>query len=181
MHFADDGSASVSAMSNISITSDDVPENEDNQNVLNQLRKVISQKVQREEVFINVPERPGVLVRISPNISQGQMRAWRKNAGEDSKKGLDTMKFSAQLIASTCTGILVNDNFVENSQGVKLTFASPEIMEMTGTTRPHPDCVLAFFGVEPHVEAAAVAIIEAAGYGDNVESSLDPTKTRSSN
>lgn len=166
-------------MSNISLSSDD--DNTPESNVLNQLRKVITQKVEREEIFINVPSRPGVLIRISPNISQGQMRAWRKNAGEDSKKGLDTLKFSAQLIASTTTGILINDQFVEDSRGVKLTFASPEIMEMTGTTRPHPDCVLAFFGTEPHIEAAAVAVIEAAGYGDNVESSLDPTKTRSSN
>ena len=166
-------------MSNISLSSDD--DNTPESNVLNQLRKVITQKVEREEIFINVPSRPGVLIRISPNISQGQMRAWRKNAGEDSKKGLDTLRFSAQLIASTTTGILINDQFVEDSRGVKLTFASPEIMEMTGTTRPHPDCVLAFFGTEPHIEAAAVAVIEAAGYGDNVESSLDPTKTRSSN
>jgi hypothetical protein len=167
-------------MTNISFTSDDAENNQED-NVLNQLRKVISKKVEREDIFINVPERPGVLVRISPNISQGQMRAWRKNAGEDTKKGLDTLKFSAQLIAATCTGILVNDQFVEDSRGTKLTFASPEIMEMTGTSRPHPDCVLAFFGVEPHVEAAAVAVIEASGYGESIDASLDPTKTRSSN
>lgn len=165
-------------MTNISLSSDD--ENTPESNVLNQLRKVVAQKVEREEVFINVPSRPGVLIRISPNISQNQMRAWRKNAGEDTKKGLDTLKFSAQLIASTTTGILINDQFVEDSRGVKLTFASPEIMDMTGTNRPHPDCVLAFFGTEPHIEAAAVAVIEAAGYGDSVESSLDPTKTRTS-
>lgn len=165
-------------MTNISLSSDD--ENTPESNVLNQLRKVVTQKVEREEVFINVPSRPGVLIRISPNISQNQMRAWRKNAGEDTKKGLDTLKFSAQLIASTTTGILIHDQFVEDSRGVKLTFASPEIMDMTGTNRPHPDCVLAFFGTEPHIEAAAVAVIEAAGYGDSVESSLDPTKTRTS-
>ena len=180
MHRGAFSGASVLRMSNISFTSDDA-ENQQEDNVLGQLRKVISKKIEREEIFINVPERPGVLVRISPNITQGQMRAWRKNAGEDTKKGLDTLKFSAQLIAATCTGILINDQFVEDSRGTKLTFASPEIMEMTGTSRPHPDCVQAFFGVEPHVEAAAVAIIEASGYGENIEASLDPTKTRSSN
>jgi hypothetical protein len=37
---------------------------------------------------------------------------------------------------------------------------------------------LAFFGLEPHVEAAAVAIIEAAGYGDNVDA-VDPMKRSS--
>jgi len=148
--------------------------------VLDQLKEVLSKKVERDPVFIEVPERPGVYVRVSPNVSQNQMKAWRRNAGEDSKKGMDTVKFACQLIASTCTGILVNDEIVTNDKGIELTFASPEIMEMTGTTRPHPDCVTAFFGLEPHIESAAVAIIEAAGYGDNVES-LDPTKTRSSN
>lgn len=165
-------------MTNISLSSND--ENTPESNVLNQLRKVVMQKVEREDVFITVPSRPGVMIRVSPNITQNQMRAWRKNAGEDSKKGLDTLKFSAQLIASTTTGILIHDEFAEDSRGVKLTFASPEIMDMTGTNRPHPDCVLAFFGTEPHIEAAAVAVIEAAGYGDSVESSLDPTKTRTS-
>ncbi len=51
-------------------------------------------------------------------------------------------------------------------------------MAMTNTNRPHPDCVLAFFGLEPHIEAAAVAIIEAAGYGDTVDA-VDPTKRSS--
>ena len=45
---------------------------------------------------------------------------------------------------------------------------------MTNTTRPLPDCVKAFFGIEPHIEAAAVAIMEAAGYGDTVDA-VDPT------
>jgi hypothetical protein len=147
-------------------------------NVLNQLKGIIQRNVERKTVLISVPERPGVYVRISPNISQSQMRAWRKNAGEETKRGLDTLKFSCNVIAATCTGIEVNGSIVTNDNGVELTFASPEIMSMTGTSRPHPDCVLAFFGLEPHVESAAVAIIEAAGYGEAVES-VDPTKRSS--
>lgn len=149
-------------------------------NVLNQLKAVIQKKVEREEIFIPVPERPGVMVRISPNVTQNQLRAWRRNAGDDTKKGLDTLKFSCNVIAATCTGIVMNDNVVTNDMGVEVTFASPEIMQMTGTTRPHPDCVQAFFGLEPHIEAAAVAIIEASGYGDAIEA-VDPTKRSSEN
>ena len=51
---------------------------------------------------------------------------------------------------------------------------------MTGTNRPYPDCVKAFFGIEPHIEAAAVAIMEAAGYGDTVDA-VDPTMKSSTN
>lgn len=149
-------------------------------NILNQLKAVIQKKVERDEIFIPVPERPGVMVRVSPNITQNQLRAWRRNAGDDTKKGLDTLKFSCNVIAATCTGIVMNDNVVTNDMGVEVTFASQEIMQMTGTSRPHPDCVQAFFGLEPHIEAAAVAIIEASGYGDAVEA-VDPTKRSSEN
>lgn len=155
-------------------------ETHDENNILSQLKKVVQEKVQREEIYIAVPERNGVVIRISPNISQQQLRSWRRNAGEETKKGIDTLKFSCNVIAATCTGILLNDEVVRDGNGVELTFASPQIMEMTGTSRPHPDCVLAMFGLEPHVESAAVAIIEAAGYGDSVEA-VDPTKRSSEN
>ena len=171
-------------MTNIQFSSEDkeTPRNfssvEEDDNVLAQLKKVVKDKVRRDDVYISIPERTGVMIRVSPNISQQQLKSWRRNAGEDRKGGMDTLRFSTQLIASTTTGILLNDVIATDAVGVEVTFASPEIMEMTGTTRPHPDCVLAFFGLEPHVESAAVAIIEAAGYGDAVDA-LDPT-TRSS-
>ena len=174
------GCVSVRAMSNdFTFSTDDSNDSVvDNTNVLNQLKAAIQKKVEREEIYIPVPERPGVMVRISPNIQQAQIRSWRRNAGEETKKGIDTIKFSCNVIAATCTGILINDTVVTNDMGVEVTFASPEVMQMTNTSRPHPDCVLAFFGLEPHVEAAAVAIIEAAGYGESIET-VDPTKRSS--
>ena len=149
-------------------------------NVLESLKKLVQDKVRRGDVHIAIPERPGVMIRVSPNISQNQLKAWRKNAGEDRKSGMDTLRFSTNLIAATTTGIFVNDVIVTDENGTELTFASPDIMAMTNTNRPFPDCVLAFFGLEPHVESCAVAIIEAAGYGDNVDA-LDPTKRSSEN
>ena len=143
--------------------------------VLDQLRSVISKKVERPMILIEVPERPGVQIRIKPNITQHQMRAWRKNAGEDTKNGLDATKFACSVIGHTTDAILINGEEVQNENGVTLTFASPEILEMTNTTRPIPDCVKEFFGIDPHVEAAALAIMEAAGYSDTVET-VDPTK-----
>jgi len=147
-------------------------------NVLDSLKKVIQDKVRRSDVYIPIPERPGVMIRVSPNITQSQLKSWRRNAGEERKGGMDTLKFSTNLIAATTTGILLNEVVATDDNGVEVTFASPEIMAMTNTSRPHPDCVLAFFGLEPHVEAAAVAIIEAAGYGDNVDA-VDPMKRSS--
>jgi hypothetical protein len=143
--------------------------------VLDQLKEVLSKKVEREAVFIEVPERPGVTVRVSPNITQHQLRAWRKNAGEDTKNGMDATKFACAVVGQTCTGIFINGEQVTNEEGIGLTFASDAILQMTDTTRPIPDCVRAFFGIDPHVESAALAVLEAAGYSDTVET-VDPTK-----
>jgi hypothetical protein len=144
--------------------------------VLDQLKSSLSKKVERPKVFIEVPERPGITVEVSPNITQHQLRAWRKNAGEDTKHGMDATKFACAVVAHTTTGIYVNGEQAFSEDGAALTFGSDAILEMTGTTRPTPDCVRAFFGIDPHVEAAALAILEAAGYSDTVET-VDPTKT----
>lgn len=151
-----------------------------NPTVLDQLKSVISRKVERQVIFIEVPERPGVLLKVSPNITQHQMKSWRRNAGEDTKNGLDALKFACSVIGHTTVGFEINGEEVVDSDGVVLTFASPEILEMTETTRPLPDCVRAFFGIDPHVEAAAVAIMEASGYGDTVEA-VNPTRPSSTN
>lgn len=158
-------------------TSEDIS---DDGTILAQLRKAVEQKIKREDIFINVPERDNVLIRISPNINQKALAAWRKNAGMDTKKGMSTVNFSANVIAATCTGISFNGEIVRDDAGNDVTFASQEVMEMTGTTKPHPDCVLALYGLEPHVEAAAVAIIEASGWGDAVDT-VDPLKPSSTN
>jgi hypothetical protein len=143
-------------------------------NVLDKLRTELAKKVERAKILIEVPERPGVAVEISPNITQHQLRAWRKNSGEGTKPGFDPTKFACAVIGHTTTGIYIDGEEVLSEAGHSLSFASPEILEMTDTTRPLPDCILAFFGIDPHVEAAALVIMEAAGYGDDVET-VDPT------
>ena len=56
-----------------------------------------------------------------------------------------------------------------------VNFASPEILEMTNTTRPLPDAIREFFAVDPHLESAAIKILDYAGYGDDLDAE-DPTK-----
>lgn len=148
--------------------------------LLDQLSAAVRRKVERSQVLLAVPERPNVKLIISPNISQNQVRNWRKSAGEDSKNGMDALRFACLVVGSTTVGMMFNDEEVRDPDGNELTFASDLILEMTETTRPQPDCVRAFFGVDPHVESAAVAILEAAGYSDTVDTE-DPTKGSSTN
>lgn len=149
-------------------------------NVLNRLKEVIQKKVERAVVRLDVPERPGVSLRISPNITQNQLRNWRKNSGEDTKAGMDSIKFSCYVIGSTTVGVCIDDEEVLDDGGYSLNFASAHILEMTDTTRPIPEAVRAFFGVDPHLEAAALAILDASGYSDTIDTT-DPTTESSAN
>ena len=74
----------------------------------------------------------------------------------------------------------MDDEEVMDEDGNRLNFASDIILSTTETTRPVPDAVRAFFGVDPHLESAALAILDAAGYSDTVETE-DPTKGSSTN
>jgi hypothetical protein len=108
-------------------------------NVLNRLKEVIQKKVERPVVRLDVPERPGVSLRISPNITQNQLRNWRKNSGEDTKAGMDSIKFSCYVIGSTTVGVCIEDEEVFDENGYSLNFASPHILEMTEASRPIPE------------------------------------------
>jgi hypothetical protein len=149
-------------------------------NVLNRLKEVIQKKVERQVVRLDVPERPGVSLRISPNITQNQLRNWRKNSGEDTKAGMDSIKFSCYVIGSTTVGVCIDDEEVYDENGYSLNFASSHILEMTEASRPIPEAVRAFFGVDPHLEAAALAILDASGYSDTIDTT-DPTTESSAN
>jgi len=148
--------------------------------LLDQLTLAVRKKVERPTVYLNVPERPSVKLIISPNITQHQIRSWRKTAGEDTKAGMDALRFACLVVGHTTQGMMFNGEEERDADGNELTFASSAILEMTETTRPQPDCVRAFFGVDPHVESAAVAILEAAGYSDTVDTE-DPMKESSTN
>jgi len=148
--------------------------------VLSRLKETISQKVERPVVLLEVPSRPLVYLRISPNISQQQLRSWRRNAGEETKHGLDASKFACYVVGHTTIGIEMDDQEVFDEDGNSLNFASQVVLDMTDTSRPIPDAVRGFFGTDPHLEAAALAILEAAGYSDTVDL-VDPTKESSKN
>lgn len=150
---------------------------ENPESLLNQLKEVVSKKVERKNVFIEVPNRPGVKLLISPNITQQQVRVWQKQCGGDSPKGLDATKFACTVVGQTSKGVYMNGEEVLEDNQWPLTFASKPMLEMTGAEKAVPDCVQKFFGLDAHVEAAALAIIDACGFGDTIqaESSENPT------
>ena len=143
--------------------------------ILEALREELGRRVKRPDVYLEVPERPNMAIRFSPNLTQHQIRAWRRASGEDTKAGLDTTKFSCFVLANTCTGIMLDGEMVVNENGEELVFGDEAIINMLGAERVS-DAIKAIFVVEPHVEGAALAVMEAAGFNDSVEM-VDPTKT----
>lgn len=137
--------------------------------ILDQLKMEISKEVTRPDIEIAVPERKGVTVRFSPNITNDKLKAWRRNCTNRKTDELDSVKFSCYIIGQTVTGIYFNDELVIDDEGNAITFASPVMMEMTNTDRPLPDAIRAFYGLDPHVENVALKILDYAGYGDDVE------------
>jgi hypothetical protein len=142
--------------------------------ILDQLRAEIEKDVTRPEIEIAVPERDGVTVKFSPNITTEQLKAWRRNSTNRKTDELDSVKFSCYVVGQTITGIYFNGDLVEDETGVPVTFASPAILEMTNTTKPLPDAIRAFYAVDPHLENTALKILDYAGYGEDVDAE-DPT------
>jgi hypothetical protein len=146
---------------------------EDEPTMLARLKSSLARKVEREAVLLEVPERPEMLVRYSPNITQQQIKQWRKNSGADRKEGLDGVRFSCHVLAHTCEAILLDGHEVtENGEAV--TFSHESVLQMLGVDRVF-DAVRAVYGLDPHVEAAAIAVLDAAGFNDSVDQ-VDPTK-----
>lgn len=142
--------------------------------ILDQLRAEIEKDVTRPEIEIAVPERAGVTVKFSPNITTEQLKAWRRNSTNRKTDELDSVKFSCYVVGQTVTGIYFNGEIVEDESGFPVTFASPAILEMTNTTKPLPDAIRAFYAIDPHLENTALKVLDAAGYGEDVDAE-DPT------
>ena len=87
---------------------------------------------------------------------------------------MDATKFACYVLANTCSGILIDNEIVTDKNTEPVTFGSEEIMNMVGADRVQ-DAIRSIYVVEPHIEATALAIMEAAGFNDSVEQ-VDPTK-----
>lgn len=149
----------------------DVPQDEPT--LLSALKNSLSKKVARPDILLEVPERPEMVIRYSPNITQHQIKQWRRNSGDGRKEGLDGVRFSCHVLANTCTGILLQGQEVTEN-GAPVTFSHESVMQMLGVGKVF-DCVRETYGIDPHVEAAAIAVLDAAGFNDSVDQ-VDPTK-----
>lgn len=143
--------------------------------VLDGLREEVAKKVRRESITLEVPERANMAVTFSPNITAEQLADWRKRATIKKTDVLNGNYFSALILANTCEAITFHGEVVLDEAGNVITFRSEEMLASTNTTKA-VECVRAIYGIDPHVEAAAFKVLEAAGWGDDVEDTENPTR-----
>jgi hypothetical protein len=152
-------------------------EDKDTKNVLSQLRAIVSEEVSLPDVEIEVKQRAGVSVIYSPNISNAQLKSWRKKSTNRKTGELDNIKFACLVVGDTAVEIHVNGEPAVLDSGSALTFNSQEFADMMDVEMFEivPHGIRDFFGVDAHLEATAMAILENSGYGDDVEAEEDPT------
>lgn len=150
-------------------TDDDLDTDE---SVLAGLAAELEKEVSRPLVEIEVPDRKGVSVVFDPNFRVKTMQRWYKQAGSESRKGLDTIHFATIVIAQTTRQIKFNGKVAE-VDGVPLNFVSPKLLEMVDADSAIPEGVVRFYGGDTHLQAIAAKIIEAAGFTEDVDA-LDP-------
>jgi hypothetical protein len=145
---------------------------------LERLRTEITRRLTRDPIFVHVPERPGWRLRCDVNIRSEERIRWAEACTDKETFRLDNLRFAAVTIANQTEAIIDPDGNEVTDGGTALNFKSPALMEMLGVSRV-ADGVLAFFGVDPHVDAAASRLFDAAGYADDVDVDPTPSSSRS--
>ena len=148
---------------------------------LEALKAVLAEEVHRPPVVLPVPERAGVSVRFNANVEARTHRSWIKKAEikePGGKTSTDALKAAVLAISAQTEAILLNGVEVADKNGDFLTFKSPELRDLVGLKDFADDhaVIRKFYGVDAHVINTGSAIVDAAGFSDEVHpDEVDPT------
>ena len=146
--------------------------------ILAELTAAVQKEVELPEVRIDVKERPGVSVTYSPNVDSNELKSWRSKSTNKKTGELDSIKFSCLVLGNTMTGIWMNEEEVFDETGNPIEFMSTTFAEMmqVALAQVNPHAIRKFYGVDAHLESTALAVLDHAGYGDEIETEENPTK-----
>jgi hypothetical protein len=140
--------------------------------LLEDLAAELTAELEDELEPIEVPERPGWSVVYSKAITNDNIKAWRKRAKDG--KNVDELRLACIILGNQCRRLVRNGVTITAGEEA-VTFASPAFHGLygVGTAR---DAIRAFYGRDGHVLMAANRVVEAAGYGAELEDvDEDPT------
>lgn len=141
------------------------------------LRATLQAKVSLEPLTLAVPARPSVGVQFDLNFEFDLINHWRNRAkSKNMPEGFDPKRFALYVIADRGRGIFMNGQEVLSEDGKPFTFYNKELLNWLGANT-QTDAVRALYGVDGHILQVANRVVEAAGYGDEVdlEGDEDPT------
>lgn len=127
-------------------------------------------QIDRPDVVLEVPTRPGWSVRFTTRLDADFLAAWTKQAS--TRDGLDQFRLSLLTVAGLCRGLVRNGEEV-TANGQTVTFTSPELGDLYGTVDA-ASTVRAFYGDDVVVSNTYLALLEACGSGNRVVT-VDPT------
>lgn len=121
-----------------------------------------------EPTVIPVPSRAGYAVEFRTDFTQLDLEGLRKQAkSRRFAGGIDATKFNALLLAFACRRILRHGHPLDLGDG-PVTFTSRAFQELYRADRAITT-VLAFYGLEGHIDSTANRLIAEAGWGENIE------------
>lgn len=149
---------------------------------LDQLRSELAAQVVADEITFAAPTRPGYSVRYRTDITDDDMKRFRRKARLKTRNPLtgeadiDELKVSKLLLGVYCTALLRDGVVVVDNVGDPMTFRSPELHSILGVSGV-VDAVGKFYGTDGAVVSVGRALITAAGWVDDPEA-VDAGPTR---
>ena len=171
----------------------EVPASEQRINVgspLDVLKQAVAADIAVPDLVLRLPSRPAIKLSYAVSIDGDKFQLWqrraaRKGTGSGANNDIDVLKLSCIVLANQLSNVLVDykgrDTVVNGEDGSPLNFTHPDFRSMIlggdvnksiGATQLVRD----LYANDGHLIAHAREVIEAAGYGQEVdEFEDDPT------
>ena len=124
-----------------------------------------------EPTRLDVPGRDGIVMLYRKNITGPELERWRKQA--KSGKGVDAVRLSALALVHASIGMVRRGEEMFDDAGDPITFRSRFLIDLYAAPSA-VETVRKLYVLDGRLMAAANAVLEAAGFGDEAVES-DPT------
>lgn len=146
-----------------------------------ELAAALQKEVVREDVRLEVPGRPGIVLTFGTIVPAPTLKAWqKKNKDRHSETGIDEVRLMATVIANQCVGVAINGQAASGSDGEPLSFRHRDLWAMLNASSALETVLAMYGGVKGHpsILAAGDEILKSAGYGEDAIRAEDPTTLR---
>lgn len=157
------------------------------QSAYDRLKGLFTAEVSIDPITLEVPLRKGLAIRFDPTITMEQVEQWRKQSvmganrnqrrrASADETNIDPMKMAALVVFSTAEVFLVDGEEVFLPGDEPLNFHNQdELKQIFGlVAATNTELVRKVFGNDAHVVAASTQIMDAAGFGDDLDEADAP-------